>query len=358
MKIPRVLVILVCTSLSFAFVSSSVDAASSLPFKDCTQLLDKYYWGVAFNRIAAADLANIIDIRPKIYMANKRLDTDKDGVACEDDSLQNQLAATKTSTIPYPPSYLTPSMTTPFNGTGTLFWSDNSNNEDNFYISNIDPTKLIGIPLSSIWYKAPKNQTSLLLTGLLNGNTYCFWGMASNSIGNSTWSGPSCTLAGTTVAPTTTAYVPPTLATTSTVSIPTRIPPSGNWDGDMLNSSEILLYGNSYQHVLCTSGSPKTTLKLWENVNGSYVQKAESFPVVGDPWCPDPAYPVKHRFFWTVDWLGTQTSGNRYSLTLKVTGMTSDSYVTRTVFTSAGLTQDANEIARKIACIFGKISGC
>ncbi len=249
------LAVMVSVTLFLSLLSSSVSAASSKPFKDCSELTDKYLWGVALNFTAAADGFNLIAIRPKVYRANSKLDKDKDGVACEDESIQHRPLVVTTST-------------------------------------------------------------------------------------------------------TTTIFVQPTIATTSTVSIPTRIPPSGDWDGDMLYSSEILLYGNRYQHVLCTSGSPKTTLKLWQNVNGSYVQKAESFPVVGDTWCPDPAYPVKHRFFWTVDWLGTQSSGNRYSLALKVTGMTSDSYVNRTVFTSAGLTQDANEIARKIACIFGKVIGC
>jgi len=217
MKIPRVLVILVCTSLSFAFVSSSVDAASSKPFKDCTQLLKKYYWGVAFNRVAAADLADIIDIRPKIYMANKRLDTDKDGVACEDDLLQTLpplVTTTTTTTIPTAPAAPTMvalTMTSPFDGTGTLTWTDNSNNEDNFYISYKDPVTLVGVPLTSLWYKASKNQTSTTPTGMSNGSNYCFWGMASNAIGNSAWSAPVCSLAGTATT-TTTAYVPPTTA--------------------------------------------------------------------------------------------------------------------------------------------------
>ena len=173
----------------------------------------------------------------------------------------------------------------------------------------------------------------------------------------------------TTTTTTTWVYVPPALATTTTLAVQARIPPSGDWDGDFLYSDQILIYGKRYMHVLCTSGSANWTLTLWGNVNGSYVQKAVSYPVVGDPWCVNPAYPVKHRFYWTVDWMGSQSVGNRYALTLKVTGMTSDALVTRTVYTSAGLqqdndeadrkaAQDASEIARKIACIFGKIIGC
>ena len=173
----------------------------------------------------------------------------------------------------------------------------------------------------------------------------------------------------TTTTTTTWVYIPPAVATTTTLALQTRIPPGGDWDGDYLYSEQILLYGRRYMHALCTSGNANWTLKLWANVNGSYVQKAESYPVVGDPWCVNPAYPVKHRFYWTVDWMGTQSAGNRYALTLKVTGMTSDALVIRTVYTSAGLeqdnyeadrkaTRDANEIARRIACIFGKITGC
>jgi len=113
MKIPRVFVILICASLSFTFVSSSVDAASPQPFKNCKQLLKKYYWGVAFNRVAAADLANIIAIRPKIYMENKRLDTDKDGVACENDLLQHlpPMVTTTTSSTTTTTAYVAPTTT-------------------------------------------------------------------------------------------------------------------------------------------------------------------------------------------------------------------------------------------------------
>ncbi|NBO57002.1 MAG: hypothetical protein EBU84_20960 [Actinobacteria bacterium] len=133
---------------------------------------------------------------------------------------------------------------------------------------------------------------------------------------------------------------------------------SHSWDGELLQDSKVLLYGAGYEHVLCTSGSPTQTLKLWVNINGTYVQRAESFPVVGDPWCPDPAYPVKHRFYWIVDWLGTASSSTRYNLDIKVTGLSSDFYIRRSVATSAGLNQEAADLARKIACLFGKITGC
>jgi len=218
----RALAVGVCVSLLFMFLSSSVSAESSQPFKNCTELQKKYHWGVALNQVTAGDMFRIIDVLPKVYKANKRLDADKDGVACEDESIQHRppVATTTTSsttttttipTAPITPTLVAVTMTSPFDGTGTLTWTDNSNNEDNFYISNIDPTKLVGLPLTSIWYKASKNQISVTITGYQNGYTYCYWGMASNAIGNSTWSGPVCSLAGTATT-TTTSYVPPTTA--------------------------------------------------------------------------------------------------------------------------------------------------
>jgi hypothetical protein len=124
--------------------------------------------------------------------------------------LDNRPTAAELS-APTAPSLLVATAKSPFDGTGTLTWTDNSNNEDNFYISNVDPAGLTGLPLSSIWYRADKNQTSASITGYRNGYTYCYWGMASNTIGNSAWSGPVCSVAGTATT-TTTAYVPPTNA--------------------------------------------------------------------------------------------------------------------------------------------------
>jgi hypothetical protein len=212
----------VCFSLSLAAISSSASAASSEKFKNCTKLLEKYFWGVGLNRVAVADGYKIIEIRPKVYMANKHLDVDKDGVACEDESVQYRPAVTTTTTssttttttiptAPIAPTLLVATIRSPFDGTGTLTWTDNSNNEENFYISNVDPAGLTGQPLSTIWYKASKNQTAVSITGYQNGYTYCYWGMASNAFGNSGWSGPVCSLAGTATT-TTTAYVPPTTA--------------------------------------------------------------------------------------------------------------------------------------------------
>ncbi len=163
-----------------------------------------------------------MQIRPKIYRENKKLDIDRDGIACEDEGLQQILSApppttsttTTTTTIPttpVAPSGLTLTIKSPFDGTGVLSWTDNSNNEENFYISNVDPATLSGVPLSSIWYKASRNQISVTITGYLNGYTYCYWAMASNLIGNSAWSAPACSLAGTATT-TTTAYVPPSTA--------------------------------------------------------------------------------------------------------------------------------------------------
>lgn len=121
--------------------------------------------------------------------------------------------ATTIPSVPLAPSGLVVSIKTPFDGTGTIRWTDNSNNEDNFYISNIDPSKLGSTSLSSIWFKGTANISLVDVTGYQNGFSYCYWVMASNSVGNSAWTGPVCTLAGTATT-TTTVYVPPTTAYT------------------------------------------------------------------------------------------------------------------------------------------------
>ncbi len=138
--------------------------------------------------------------------------------------------STTTSTLsgaPAAPSGLTFSIKTPFDDTGTISWVDNSNNEEFFYVSNIDPATLGATPLSSLFAKKPSNSTSLGVWKFVNGVTYCYWVMASNSFGNSAWAGPVCSnpaLTSTTTTayvPPTTAYVPPTTAyvppTTATV---------------------------------------------------------------------------------------------------------------------------------------------
>ncbi len=84
-----VLAIGVCVSLLIMVSSPSVSAVSSQTFRNCSQLLKKYKWGVAQNRGVAGDLRNKIHVLPKVYQTNKRLDTDKDGVACEKESLQH-----------------------------------------------------------------------------------------------------------------------------------------------------------------------------------------------------------------------------------------------------------------------------
>jgi M6 family metalloprotease-like protein len=97
MKKSRLLAVGVCMSLLVMSSSTSVSAAPTQTFKNCSQLLKKYKWGVALNRGAAGDLRKKIHVLPKVYKANKRLDKDKDGVACEKESLQ-RLAPVSTST--------------------------------------------------------------------------------------------------------------------------------------------------------------------------------------------------------------------------------------------------------------------
>jgi hypothetical protein len=75
-------------ALALAPVLLVAGSASASPrhFKNCTAVHKVYKHGIAKSRSAAAH-ANGLTGRPKIskslYLANKRLDRDKDGVACE-----------------------------------------------------------------------------------------------------------------------------------------------------------------------------------------------------------------------------------------------------------------------------------
>ena len=269
-------VIMALLAISLISVSSTANATVSKTYKNCVELKKKYPNGVAVNRISGGSM--VIDVRPVIYKANKRLDTDRDGIACENEALQQALSTTTTAvtttttstipTVPIAPSGLTLTVKSPFDGTGLLTWLDNSNNEDNFYISNVDPSKLAGLPLSSIWYKASMNQTSVTITGYSNGYTYCYWAIAANAIGNSTWSTPICSLAGTATT-TTTAYVPPSTA---------YIPPSSGSSSTSYSSYSISGYvGSSYVSLTSSWSSLFQRYSISGYVDSSYVSATSSW---------------------------------------------------------------------------------
>jgi len=157
-------------------------------------------------------------------------------------------------------------------------------------------------------------------------------------------------------------------STTSTLGVTTttvllRTPPAGNWDGDLLYSSKPLSYGGWYMFGLCTSGSPNSALKLWVNVNGEFIQKAESFPLASHDWCTDSSFPVFHRFYWAIDWMGASVSSGVYKLDMKVTGLKTDALLSRYIVSRSPQSQvspgmspaEAASLALKIACIFGKV---
>lgn len=67
--------------------STSLANASSTKFTDCAALLKQFPNGVAKNRKAAA--ASGAQVNAKMYDANRGLDRDKDGVACETGGMKN-----------------------------------------------------------------------------------------------------------------------------------------------------------------------------------------------------------------------------------------------------------------------------
>jgi len=59
----------------------SLESASAKSFKNCTELTKKYKNGVARSKVAAG--SSRAHISATIYAQNKKMDRDKDGVACE-----------------------------------------------------------------------------------------------------------------------------------------------------------------------------------------------------------------------------------------------------------------------------------
>ena len=153
--------------------------------------------------------------------------TTKSDSVCEDVSLlpTTTTSSTTTTTIPSAPSVPTDfklTFTVPFDGTGKLSWTDKSANSDNFYISSVEPLKLES--LDKAWYKSKNSKASVGVKGFARGGNYCYWILASNSIGKSAWSTSTCGMAG--------------VETTTTLSSPatnTGVAPSpggtGIWSG-------------------------------------------------------------------------------------------------------------------------------
>ncbi len=152
-----------------------------------------------------------------------------------------------------------------------------------------------------------------------------------------------------------------TVASTTT-SLP-RIPPSGDWDGEMLYDSKILSMYKPYMHVICTSGTPNKSLTLSVSVNGTWVKRTESYPTVTDlqGWCPNLSYPVAHRFYWVPDWPGTPLDQYTSTLSIKVTGLSSDAFYSRRAFSStssesAYWSNGISNVVRNLECAFGFVT--
>jgi len=277
--------------------------------------------------------------------------------------LQGQIGPSTTNTIliaPAAPTGLTFTVTSPFDGTGTISWTRSSYNEDYFYISAVDPLKLAGLPLSAIWGKTQRGELAITPSGMKSGLNYCFWVMSSNAAGNSAWVGPACAMAGvvtTTTASTTTTTSTTTTSTSTTVAL--RKPPSGDyWERQHFNSSNILMYGNPYRLYLCTNGSANAILMLYVNILNTWVKRADSYGTTSDSACTGD-YPTTQSFYYFIDWTGTPISNTRATLNFKVTGLNQDYFYSRTIWPSQGAAnQEATELALKIACLFGKRTGC
>jgi hypothetical protein len=168
--------------------------------------------------------------------------TTKSDSVCEDVSLlpttttssttSSTVASTVTTIlgVPNTPTEFKLSITSPFDGTGKLTWVDKPGNANNFYISSVEPLKLEA--LDKAWYKSKNNKTSVGVKGFLRGGNYCYWILASNSVGNSVWSTSACAMAG--------------VETTTIFSVPTTTPPIATGAASISNSAKSGTWSGCY----------------------------------------------------------------------------------------------------------------
>ncbi len=169
--------------------------------------------------------------------------TTKSDSVCEDVSLLPTTTTSSTTTsstvastvttilsVPNTPTEFKLSITSPFDGTGKLTWVDKTGNATNFYISSVEPLKLES--LDKAWYKSKDNKTSVGVKGFLRGGNYCYWILASNSVGNSVWSTSACAMAG--------------VETTTTFSVPATTPPIATGAASVTNSAKSGTWSGCY----------------------------------------------------------------------------------------------------------------
>jgi hypothetical protein len=84
---PRRRMPLLALIVALPFGASAVaDASTAKVFKNCTAVHTKYKHGIAKSSYAASHATGLTGtpkVSRKLYKANKRLDRDRDGVACE-----------------------------------------------------------------------------------------------------------------------------------------------------------------------------------------------------------------------------------------------------------------------------------
>ena len=183
-----------------------------------------------------------------VSLVNEYGTTSSDSV-CEDVALlptttTSSTTTSSTTTIPSAPN--TPTdfklvFTSPFDGTGKLTWLDKPGNANNFYISSIEPLKLES--LDKAWYKSKDNKTSVGVKGFVKGGYYCYWILASNSLGKSAWSNSTCATEGVETKTTSSALpISPPVSTGS----PSATSPasSGVWSGCYFKG--IRMWGSVY----------------------------------------------------------------------------------------------------------------
>ena len=96
----RVIVLLIVSLVSIATTS----VAQAKTYQNCYQLTGDFPYGVAqgYYRVGTSNAG----INRKTYISNKKLDTDRDGIACEVEKLQNPPTITTTTTPQTPLSDL------------------------------------------------------------------------------------------------------------------------------------------------------------------------------------------------------------------------------------------------------------
>ena len=340
-------------------------------FRNCAAVKAKYPNGVAIN--FGVICTSGAEINRQVYLANQRLDRDTDGLICEDEWAQSIGTGSATTLTPAVTSTVAPLQVPGGTWFDTSFWSTERllfGRGYRFYTCSTGRgTTSLSVKIGSEWFRkavavVSDNPTLCKDAAFPVLHSY-YWSIDVKGPNAETY--VDLRLDGFTSTTQTVRLIVTSesaLTTTTTTAPPQRSIPAGSWEFEYLWDSKILSMNKRYMHVICVSGNnPNLVLTLSISINNTWVKKAESFPTSSElrDKCTDANFPIAHRFYWTPDWPGTPLDKYTSTLSMKVSGLSSDSFYSRRAFSSvsseSAYWRDAtSNVARTLECAFGLVT--